>query len=285
LSKFRKQDRKGRSDEAKFVQLPFWLLQAPAARSLSAPAFKTLVYLVTHFNGSNNGGIGFGVRSGCFYPKARNATDDDRQIGLKPRTISDALYELEHAGFIACTKAATFDQKRMQREWRLTWLGSKDGGVPTKEFATKTGQFKRPKKQNPVRPRALSPKLQCAHAPYGTVDPEENPPYSAPTRPMAISHRAPTRHHVITIPKSTAAQDQAEPGPWSDTTITEAMAAIRAAVQAEIAPSKHQKQKIARGAAAVADRGGMSTSEQASSQTGVRTRKQNYAGQHFATEG
>lgn len=174
MTKRRRANATGRSvGEDGHVRLYWWILETDAARSLSPPAFKVLVYLAKREKGDNNGRIAFGARSGCFVRRKGTSEFDDLPIGLAPRTISDALYELEKAGFIRCTRESTFDQKRMTREWRLTWVkcGSEP---PTKDFIGTTGPFRRPKfpkKQKPERVRALSGQIQSACAPY--VEPQD----------------------------------------------------------------------------------------------------------------
>jgi hypothetical protein len=168
MAKRRRANKTGRSEsEPRFVQIPFWVLESEAARTISPTATKVLLFIVKRHNGTNNGTIGFGARSGCFLRPPGAKELEDAPIGLAPRTVSDALFELERAGFIRCTRQSTFDQKRTTREWRLTWLpcGSEP---PTKEFATAKGDFKRKKltrKQKPERLRALSPQLQSGYAP------------------------------------------------------------------------------------------------------------------------
>jgi len=208
----RRHNAKGRTTgEPRFVQIPFWVLESSAAIALSGTAFKVLVYIIKRYNGVNNGKIGFGQYSGCFI-RNNDAKDPkkivDVGIGFASRTMSDALYELEKAGFIACTRTSTFDQKRLTREWRITWLPA-DNALPTKEFTTATGNFKRPKapkKQKPERGRALSGKLQSAYAPQVEPESPPNDAYRAATRSMAKSHRAPTRPHLVTIPSGSDPQ-------------------------------------------------------------------------------
>jgi hypothetical protein len=135
----------------RFVQLEHWLLDHPSVLALSGDTFKVMVYLAKRFNGHNNGVVGFGVRSGCTIrvsgtesickpifplklPRRR------AQASRRPRAnnelvvqgkIKRALDELEAADFIVCTQPATFHQKRMAREWRLTWLHTGTPERPT----------------------------------------------------------------------------------------------------------------------------------------------------------
>ena len=201
----RRHNAKGRTTgEARFVQVPFWVLETDAARRLSGKATKVLLYMVKRHNGANNGQIGFGARSGCFVRESGKKSLTDASIGIGPSATSSALYELERAGFIRCTRDTSFDQKRLTKEWRLTWLPV-GTSPPTKEFATATGDFKRPrspKKQKPVRQRALSPQLQCASAHNPPPENGQDTPYSAPARTIEDAHSAPARTHLVTIPSA-----------------------------------------------------------------------------------
>src|SRR6185312_11483343 len=149
-SKGRGQDKTGRSEVVpRFVQLEHWLLDHPAALDLSGDAFKVMVYMARRFNGYNNGKVGFGVRSGCVI-KINGTASITKPIfpivrrkpggrGQPPHSrMKRALDELEAAGFIVCTQPATFNQKRLSREWRLAWLPTGTPERPvgaTKEFA------------------------------------------------------------------------------------------------------------------------------------------------------
>lgn len=140
MAKGRRHDRTGRSESApRFVRLEFWLLEHPNFLVLSSNAKVVLIYLAKRFNGFNNGQIGFGWRAGCFI-QVNGKEHQERSFGLSRYQIGRALDELEGAGFIICTKTATFDQKRLAREWRLTWLPSGPNAErpPTKEFASIT---------------------------------------------------------------------------------------------------------------------------------------------------
>ena len=206
----RKANSTGRSEgQERFVQIPYWVLESPAARMLSPTAFKLLVYILKRFNGMNNGRIAFGVRSGCFVRKADGGgAVEDTDIGLKPSTIADAIFELVGAGFIAFERDSLFTGRRgtigqgVVREWRLTWLPS-DGKLPTKDFVAAKGRFRRPKTQPknklPVRHGALYGPPQCATAySFGTGEPQ-NTPHSAPRRTNGSGDSAPRRTHLVTI--------------------------------------------------------------------------------------
>ena len=227
MAKGRKHNTTGRStNEPRFVQVPFWVLESAAACRLSGTATRVLLYIIKRHNGVNNGRIGFGSRSGCFARKPGCGELEDISIGIAPRTMSDALFELEAAGFIRCTKDSTFDQKRMTKEWRLTWLPTGEGQTavpPTKEFATAVGDFRR---QKPGRPRALSVTSQGGQPPHVDTEAPPNDAYRAATRPIAKPHRAAGRPHLVTIPSDSEAAS-----------IGATLADITGAVQAATPPS------------------------------------------------
>jgi len=118
----------------RFTNIPNYVLDSVAVRTLSPAAFKVLVYLVKRCYGAkDNGRIVFGARFGC---RVRNPVVqhyEELSIGLSKSTIAKALAELELHGLIRCTKPSTFGQKRMAREWRLTWVKANDE-LPTQEF-------------------------------------------------------------------------------------------------------------------------------------------------------
>jgi hypothetical protein len=205
----RRHDKKGRSEgQTRFVQFPYWLLESQAALDLSGTAFKVLVYVLKRFNGTNNGQIGFGARSGCFVRDPKTGRLQDVPIGIRPRTMSDALAEIEHRGFLVCTKVSTFDQKRRTKEWRLTWLPA-DNHPATKEFVTASPIQKAKRKQKPGRHTALSTKLQSGTPLYGPMTQAQDTLYRAAHRPMADADRAAHRPHLVTIPGAADALSKA----------------------------------------------------------------------------
>ena len=188
--------------------MPYWILETPAARELSGTAFKVLFYMLKRFNGSNNGRIAFGSRSGCFAKAPTTGDLDDLPIGIRPRTQTDVLKEIERVGFIACTKTSSFHQKRLAREWRLTWLPV--GHQPaTKEFLKYVPTAKTGKKQKPGRHTALSRKIQSGIPPYGPPTREQDVLYRAAHRPISDAHRAADRPHLLTIPGAADALSKA----------------------------------------------------------------------------
>jgi hypothetical protein len=195
----RKVNKAGRSEgEARFVQIPYWVLETAAARSLSGTAFKVLIYVVKRFNGVNNGAIGFGSRSGCFVRKPGTGDLEDVPIGIGKSALAAALVELEAAGFLRCTKASTFDQKRTTKEWRVTWLAA-HGKPATKDFATVPARVK---KQKPVRQAGLCSELQSGQPDNVVVKLPQKGPYSPPGRTMSEFHSPPGRTHLVTIPRA-----------------------------------------------------------------------------------
>lgn len=196
----RRHDAKGRSEgDARFVQLPYWLLEAPATLALSGAAFKTLIYIAKRYNGSNNGKIGFGVRSGSLKritgKEWKNTPFAVSRGRVNTGKIKRALDELQAAGFIVCTQEGRFDQKRLVREWRLTWLasGTANQHPPTMDYAVRNvAQI-----QKPVPYVEQSPSLQC-HQRHYAMDPiSPNDAYSITSGTIAGFHSATGGTHVV----------------------------------------------------------------------------------------
>jgi hypothetical protein len=143
----RGQNRTGRSEKTtRYFQTEHWIMEHPGWLALS-PHTKLLLFVMQkRHNGFNNGQIGFGVRSGVQVPSGAGRYAETA-FGLSRFQIGRALAEAEAAGFIVCTKGSSFDQKKLTREWRLTWLPSGDRGTvpPSKEFASRNV----PKNQKP----------------------------------------------------------------------------------------------------------------------------------------
>lgn len=160
-------NRRGRSEgEPRFIQIPYWVMETPAFLALSPNGTRALLFLVKRFNGVNNGKICFGVRSGCFVKPPGQADLVDRPILAKGQ-VQRALAELQAAGFIRCTKEATFNQKKLTREWRITWLPC-DGKPATKEFA---GQNLKPSPMGgPIDPNTV-PLVDLSPTQNGVVVP------------------------------------------------------------------------------------------------------------------
>ena len=92
MAKVKRHNAKGRTEGApRFLQIPYWVLESPAAIALSPSAFKVLVYLLKRHNGVNNGKIGFGARSGCFVNEPGGRGLRDTPIGLGTSATGDAL--------------------------------------------------------------------------------------------------------------------------------------------------------------------------------------------------
>lgn len=128
-------DAKGRSKSAvPYLTLDFWIVESPAFQELSLAAEYVLMAMLKRYNGANNGRISFGCRSGCL--TRLDGAWTERPSKLSVAAQSRALKELQAQGFISCTQPSSFGQKRLVRDWRLTWLrDDRNGGLPTKEFA------------------------------------------------------------------------------------------------------------------------------------------------------
>ena len=197
MAKGRRQDKTGRSEaEPRHVQLPYWLLEHQSYLRLPANAKLVMTYMAHRFNGFNNGRIGFGWRAGC--PVRVNGKDQiERSFGLSPNQIGRALTRLEADGFIVCTKAATFDQKRLTREWRLTWLPSGLNGAlpPTKEFASiSAGENLKARCTG-----ASNPDLQMHQRSYLMEPISPNDLYRCTSAAIAKSDRCTSEAHLVTM--------------------------------------------------------------------------------------
>jgi hypothetical protein len=206
--KGRGQDAQGRSEAGpRFVQLEHWLLDHPAVLRLSGDAFKVMVYMAKRFSGYNNGEIGFGTRSGCTV-KVNGKESVCKNI-LPPKTrkgrwgkssegrIRRALDELEAAGFIVCTKGSSFGQKKLTREWRLTWLHT---GTPERPTPA-TGEFRLPRKPENLNPSVMHEPIPPLHRHtrhYDGATEGQSTPYSVMHEPMANSLSVMGDAHLVT---------------------------------------------------------------------------------------
>jgi hypothetical protein len=176
--------------------LEFWLLEHPNFLALSANAKVVMLYMAKRFNGFNNGQIGFGWRGGCLV--AVNGRENvEKPFGLSRHQIGRALDELDAAQFIVCTKAATFDQKRLTREWRLAWLpsGPNSERPATREFASlSTSQNLKARCTG-----ASNPPLQVHQRAYDMEPIAPSDAYRCTSAPIANSHRCTSAPHIITM--------------------------------------------------------------------------------------
>lgn len=147
----RPKNRKGRSLFGHpHIEIPHYVLDSEIFRTLPSSWVKVLLYVIKRYNGSNNGKIAFGARSGCFVRHRGIVIDVD--IGMSKSSVASALRGLEKCGFLVCTQEASFDQKRLVKEWRITWLRDNfTGEIPTKDFYKK-----QPVKRRARKPRAAS---------------------------------------------------------------------------------------------------------------------------------
>jgi|GEM_PF-6089438 len=135
--KGRGQDKSGRSEaSSQFVQLPFWLIEAPAFHYLSPEGRTALLYLAKRFYGRNNGKIGFGVRSGGFVRNAGSPELIDKPV-MSQTKMQAALYEVQAFRLARITTPSSFGQKKRTREWELTWLPC-DGKPSARDFMSLT---------------------------------------------------------------------------------------------------------------------------------------------------
>ncbi len=140
--KFRPKNKTGRTVHgAQDVRIPHYVLHSPAFRALSPASAKTLLYILKLYNGLNNGHIAFGVRTGSF--GRENSKPVWLSFGLSKSAVAEALKELEERGFLVCTKLSSFGQKKLVKEWRITWLPGPGPTIPTKDFFKVQGKARK----------------------------------------------------------------------------------------------------------------------------------------------
>lgn len=121
----RGKDPKGRSTAGPpFIQLPHWIYDSPAYRSLSPQDRVLLQAVIRRYNGVNNGLIGLGVR------------DAAQECNVNKDTAAAGFRRLIDKGFLICTTPGGFSCKvRLASEWRMTHLRcDKSGEIPSKAF-------------------------------------------------------------------------------------------------------------------------------------------------------
>lgn len=161
-----RKNRKGRGGH-KFVMLPHYLLDSPAYLDLSPNARALYTQLARRYNGSNNGSIGLGAR------------EAGRVCKISKDSAARAFDDLIEHGFIAVAQDASFDQKRLSREWLLTDFHDDRNGQGARKDFMRWGK----EEQNIVAPegRIVSPQGLCGKSSTkkpghslttGTVDPK-----------------------------------------------------------------------------------------------------------------
>jgi hypothetical protein len=120
MSKQKKQVRR----EDRHVRLYHWLMRSPAWKGLPPVARALYAELAKHYNGSNNGKIGYSVRQ---------AAEDLR---ISKDTAGQYFRVLQARGFIDPVRRGAFSRKmRHATEWRMTeFTCDASGMAPTKDF-------------------------------------------------------------------------------------------------------------------------------------------------------
>jgi DNA-binding transcriptional regulator YhcF (GntR family) len=111
----KKLNHKGRNVRGEpFVQIPHFVMDSPAYRSLTALSQALLNHIIRRHNGFNNGAIPLGHREAA---SLCNVNKD---------TIKRAFDELQNRGLIQTSRPGGFNIKdptlRRATEWRLSWL-------------------------------------------------------------------------------------------------------------------------------------------------------------------
>jgi hypothetical protein len=101
---------KRKKGDARHVRLYEHMEKTKAWWELAPLAAKAWLTIGLMHNGSNNGKIGVSSR------------ELGRRIGAHHSAAARAINELEEKGFVRCTKASSFSQKRRAAEYWLTHL-------------------------------------------------------------------------------------------------------------------------------------------------------------------
>lgn len=111
------------SNRGKFFALPYHLSTSPSFRSLNGAALKVYIELANRYNGANNGKLHLS------YGEAA------RLLHMSKSTVSRAFQELAEKGFIRCTEAGNWYERRAAT-WALTHLTDNrpNGPLPTNEW-------------------------------------------------------------------------------------------------------------------------------------------------------
>ena len=96
--------------EARFVQLPHWIMESEGWRRLSPVQRCVWLEAARVYNGANNGWLAL--------PSRRLA----ERIGVKHTTVVRALQALITLGFLELVRRSDFSAKRRAAEYRLTHL-------------------------------------------------------------------------------------------------------------------------------------------------------------------
>lgn len=103
----------------RWLHLDHSMLGSHAYRALPSTAKCVLIEMMRRYNGSNNGTIAFGGKTGAY-------------IGFSDDVTERALTAIECAGFAVQTRPAS-PRRGQERRWRLTMYRA-DGARPTNDF-------------------------------------------------------------------------------------------------------------------------------------------------------
>jgi hypothetical protein len=100
----------GRSEgESRHLRLHHWMLACSAWKSLPAVDRAIFIEIAALYNGSNNGSLGYSIRTAA------------ESLSVSPQTAMRALKRLQERGFITRVTKGAFSRKiRHASEWCLT---------------------------------------------------------------------------------------------------------------------------------------------------------------------
>ncbi len=119
-----KHNKTGRSKgDVRHVRLYEYIEKTDAWRGLSGNAAKAWMTIGLLHNGANNGKL------------AVSSRELGERMGAHHSAAARAILELQSAGFLRCTKASSFSQRRRAAEYRLTHLRDDvSGEAPTHDY-------------------------------------------------------------------------------------------------------------------------------------------------------
>jgi hypothetical protein len=116
-------DKTGRSITGpRFAQLPHYMIDCPAWRSLSFAAVAGYIQLARLYNGANNGLLGMAVRTLA------------NGLGCGKSTASRALEELEGKGFIGVQKVGLYGRRDASEYYLTLYRNDVTSEIPSKAF-------------------------------------------------------------------------------------------------------------------------------------------------------
>ena len=205
--KYRQDGRNFSGPSVPHIQIEIWILHHPAYKAMSIGARLAYGYLLSRYNGQNNGHIGMGWRK---------LAD---MMGVNKETAGKYLQELYTAGFIVPCGEHEFSPRdvggRRQQEWRLT-TRSYNGHKASYDFKhgyeeTQGGKTRSNRPEFPDNghgSRAASPEKPCANPSSSALKRTEKPPTCTSSHRQGASIPGENTTQIMIGPKSTSKCDE-----------------------------------------------------------------------------